>query len=58
EVEEVILVSGDGDFSLLVERIQQRFNKTVTVYGVPKLTSQTLIDCADNFVAIDDDFLL
>ncbi|NMS24325.1 nuclease, partial [Vibrio parahaemolyticus] len=27
-------------------------------YGVPKLTSQTLIDCADNFVAIDDDFLL
>ncbi len=54
----MILVSGDGDFSLLVERIQQRFNKTVTVYGVPKLTSQTLIDCADNFVAIDDDFLL
>ena len=58
EVDEVVLVSGDGDFSLLVERIQQRFNKKVTVYGVPKLTSQTLIDCADHFVAVDDDFLL
>jgi len=58
KVEEVVLVSGDGDFSLLVERIQQRFNKTVTIYGVPKLTSQTLIDCADEFIAIDDDFLL
>jgi uncharacterized LabA/DUF88 family protein len=43
---------------MLVERIQQRFNKKVTVYGVPKLTSQTLIDCADHFVAVDDDFLL
>nr|WP_182027778.1 NYN domain-containing protein [Vibrio parahaemolyticus] len=57
-VDRVILVSGDGDFSLLVERIQQRYNKKVTVYGVPRLTSQTLIDCADNFVVIDDDFLL
>ncbi|CAE6924287.1 hypothetical protein ACOMICROBIO_GDFFDHBD_02178 [Vibrio sp. B1REV9] len=58
EVDEVILVSGDGDFTMLVERIQQRFNKKVTVYGVPKLTSQTLIDAADSFIAIEDDFLL
>ncbi|MEF1339249.1 NYN domain-containing protein [Vibrio rotiferianus] len=58
EVDEIVLVSGDGDFSMLVERIQQRFNKKVTVYGVPKLTSQTLIDSADHFVAVDDDFLL
>ncbi len=58
EVDEVILVSGDGDFSMLVVRIQQRFDKKVTVYGVPKLTSQTLVDCADRFVAIDNDFLL
>ncbi|MDF2154541.1 NYN domain-containing protein [Vibrio sp. CAU 1672] len=58
EVDTVILVSGDGDFSLLVERIQQRFGKKVVVYGVPRLTSQTLIDAADSFVAIDDSFLL
>ncbi|MGR5067425.1 MULTISPECIES: LabA-like NYN domain-containing protein [Vibrio] len=58
EVDEVILVSGDGDFTMLVERIQQRFNKKVTVYGVPKLTSQTLIDAADSFIAIENDFLL
>ncbi|MCV5233067.1 NYN domain-containing protein, partial [Escherichia coli] len=31
DVDRVILVSGDGDFSLLVERIQQRYNKKVTV---------------------------
>ncbi|AUI88750.1 nuclease [Vibrio azureus] len=58
DVDEVILVSGDGDFCLLVERIQQRFKKKVTVYGVPKLTAQALVDCADTFVAIDEDFLL
>lgn len=58
DVDEVVLVSGDGDFSMLVERIQQRYHKKVTVYGVPKLTSQTLVDAADTFIAIDDEFLL
>ena len=58
DVDTVILVSGDGDFQLLVERIQQRYNKRVWVYGVPKYTAQALIESADVFIKIDDEFLL
>ena len=58
DVDTVILVSGDGDFQLLVERIQQRYDKRVWVYGVPKYPAQALIESADVFVKIDDEFLL
>ena len=54
----IVLVSGDGDFELLVERIKQRFNKKVEVYGVPRLTAQSLIDVASQFVPIEQDLLL
>lgn len=54
----IVLVSGDGDFELLVERIKQRFNKRVEVYGVPRLTAQSLIDVASRFVPIEQDLLL
>jgi len=57
-VDRVILLSGDGDFEVLVERIQQRFNTKVDVYGVPGLTAQSLIDVANNFVPIDDNLLI
>jgi len=54
----IVLVSGDGDFEVLVDRIQSRFNKTVEVYGVPGLTAQNLIDASNRFIAIDEDLLL
>lgn len=54
----IVLVSGDGDFELLVERIKQRFHKKVEVYGVPRLTAQSLIDVASQFVPIEQDLLL
>ena len=57
-VDRVILVSGDGDFQLLVERIQQKYGTHVTVYGVPQNTAQALIESADQFVNIDNKFLL
>ncbi|MGC9461744.1 NYN domain-containing protein [Vibrio genomosp. F10] len=57
-VDRVILVSGDGDFSMLVDRIKSRFSKPVEVYGVPGLTSQDLIESASKFIPIDDDLLL
>lgn len=57
-VDRVILLSGDGDFELLVERIQQRFATQVDVYAVPGLTAQTLIDVCDRFVPIDETLLL
>lgn len=54
----IVLVSGDGDFEVLVERIKARFNKPVEVYGVPGLTAQNLIESATRFTPITDDLLL
>lgn len=58
QVDRVILLSGDGDFDILVERIQQRFNTRVDVYGVPGLTAKNLIEVSDRFIPVDDNFLL
>lgn len=57
-VDTIVLVSGDGDFEILVERIKERFSKPVEVYGVSGLTAQNLIDSASKFVPIEKDFLL
>ncbi|GAK82505.1 hypothetical protein JCM19238_41 [Vibrio ponticus] len=57
-VDRVILLSGDGDFEMLVERVQQRFNTKVDVYSVPELTAQNLIDVCDNYTAIGEQLLL
>ncbi|GGK22286.1 MULTISPECIES: LabA-like NYN domain-containing protein [Aliivibrio] len=54
----VVLLSGDGDFDLLIKRIQSRFNKEVEVYGVADLTANSLIDAADRFIPIEDNLLL
>lgn len=54
----IILVSGDGDFTMLLERIRKRFNTRTEVYGVPKLTAGPLILEASQFNPIDRNLLL
>ena len=54
----VILASGDGDFGILLQRIKQRFDTSAEVYGVPRLTSESLIREASKFIAIDKKLLL
>ena len=54
----VVLASGDGDFDLLVQKIQKNFHVSVEVYGVPQLTANSLIQSASKFVPIDKNFLL
>lgn len=58
KVDTVILLSGDGDFDLLLERIKQDYLITAEVYGVPSLTAKSLIDSATVFHPIDDTLLL
>ncbi len=58
ESDVVILLSGDGDFDLLVQKIRKNFNNEVEVYGVPELTADSLINSASKFVAIGEDLLL
>ena len=54
----IVLASGDGDFTILLERIRQRFNTQSEVYGVPPLTADSLIASANKFIAIDKNLLL
>lgn len=58
EVDHIVLLSGDGDFDLLIERLKLRYHLKTEVYGVAALTSDSLIDSADDFIAIDEDLLI
>ncbi|WP_249975583.1 NYN domain-containing protein [Vreelandella olivaria] len=54
----IVLVSGDGDFDLLVNKIRVKHAKKVEVYGVPQFTAATLVNEASEFIAIDKALLL
>ena len=54
----VILLSGDGDFDLLVQKIKKDYGSEVEVYGVADLTAETLVASASKFIAIEGDLLL
>jgi len=54
----VIIVSGDGDFDLLVDKVKADFDIPVEVYGVAQLTARSLINSASKFVPIDGNLLL
>ena len=58
QVDIVILLSGDGDFDLLIARIKEHQSLEAIVYGVPLLTAQSLVDAASQFIPIDQDFLI
>jgi len=54
----IVLVSGDGDFDLLVRTLIQDQGKKVEVYGVAALTADSLIQAASEFYPIDETLLL
>jgi uncharacterized LabA/DUF88 family protein len=58
DVDHVVLLSGDGDFDLLLEKIKRDCNVVAEVYGVPSLTANSLIDSADIFHPIEEELLL
>ncbi|WP_299127311.1 NYN domain-containing protein, partial [uncultured Alcanivorax sp.] len=58
EVDSVVLVSGDGDFDLLVDKLRVDKGKHVDVYGVAPLTADSLARAASRFVPIEGDLLL
>ncbi|WP_372872971.1 NYN domain-containing protein [Shewanella sp.] len=58
EVDCVILLSGDGDFALLLDRIRQKYAVEAEVYGVTSLTAKSLMEAASCFHPIDEFLLL
>ena len=57
-VDAIVLLSGDGDFDLLLEKIKKDYAISTEVYGVPALTAKSLIDAANIYHPIDEDLLL
>ena len=56
--DKVILVSGDGDFDLLIEKVKCEYKVEADVYGVPALTANSLKSVASAFNPISNDLLL
>jgi uncharacterized LabA/DUF88 family protein len=58
QVDTVVLLSGDGDFDLLLEKIKTDYAVSAEVYGVPELTANSLVEAASIYHRIDEDLLL
>ena len=56
-LDRLILLSGDGDFDMLVEKLRSK-DKIVDVYGVKKLSAESLIKSASSFRDIDQTYLM
>tara|TARA_B100002051_G_C16624901_1_gene580247 strand:+ start:549 stop:1019 length:471 start_codon:yes stop_codon:yes gene_type:complete len=58
QVERIVLLSGDGDFELLVKKVIDQYGCKVDVYGVEQLTANSLINAASEFYPISKRFLI
>lgn len=58
DVDIVVLLSGDGDFDLLLQKISDKHSVSTHVYGVPELTARSLINAANVYVPIEEELLL
>jgi uncharacterized LabA/DUF88 family protein len=58
EIDTVVLLSGDGDFDRLLDRVKLRYGVRTEAYGVAALTANSLISAADEYHPIDRDLLL
>jgi uncharacterized LabA/DUF88 family protein len=57
-VDKVILLSGDGDFDLLLEKIKKNYGVSAEAYGVSALTADSLKISASQFHSITEEMLL
>ena len=58
DIDTVILLSGDGDFDLLLDKVRQAYGMHTEVYGVLKLTAGSLIEAADEYHPIRPELLI
>jgi uncharacterized LabA/DUF88 family protein len=45
----IVLLSGDGDFDLLLSKVKSKYGVRTEVFGVPELTANSLIKAADTY---------
>ena len=58
KVDKIILLSGDGDFSILLDKVRESLEVFTEVYGVPGLTSDSLVKAANTYHPINENLLL
>lgn len=58
DIDTIVLLSGDGDFDMLLSHIKTEYNVNTIVYGVPKLTANSLINASDEYNKIEQNLLL
>ena len=58
EIDTVVLLSGDGDFDMLLSHVKTEYDVNTVVYGVAGLTANALIKSADRYYKIDQTLLL
>jgi len=58
KIDHIVLLSGDGDFDLLIERVKTGYGIDTTVFGVNSLTAASLINAAAVFEPIQGSLLL
>lgn len=58
EVDTIILLSGDGDFDLLLTKVIKDYGVIAEVYGVPELTANSLINAASVYHPININLLM
>ncbi|MGY0580642.1 MAG: NYN domain-containing protein [Paraglaciecola chathamensis] len=56
-VDTVVLLSGDGDFDLLLKATKDKYEVSTKVYGVPALTANSLMNACDEFIEITPSLL-
>ncbi|WP_370278538.1 NYN domain-containing protein [Pontibacterium sp.] len=57
-VDKIVLLSGDGDFDLLLDKVRNDYHVSADVYGVPALTANSLINAASEFYRIEEALLM
>ena len=58
DIDKLVLLSGDGDFDRLLDRIYRHNGKQTIVYGVPQLTAASLVNAASLFCPINRAMLM
>ncbi len=57
DLDQIVLLSGDGDFAILLKHVMQHYAVTTHVYGVTQLTADALINTATKFMPINATWL-
>jgi uncharacterized LabA/DUF88 family protein len=58
DIDTIVLLSGDGDFDMLLNHIKAEYKVNTVVYSVLKLTANSLINATDEYYPIEQSLLL